>query len=81
MLNTVLTVVKASANSHAKRGWEEFTDSVISGLAEQRRPIVFLLWGKPAQVSMCVCMWMCARMCMCGRIHVCVFGVHSGTCP
>ncbi len=51
MLNTVLTVEKACANSHQKRGWEEFTGAVIRALANQKRPIVFMLWGKPAQTA------------------------------
>lgn len=49
MLNTVLTVRAHVAFSHAHKGWEEFTDAAIRGLNEQNRPIVFILWGKPAQ--------------------------------
>lgn len=49
LLNTVLTVRAHEANSHAGIGWEQFTDRIISILNEQERPIVFLLWGKPAQ--------------------------------
>lgn len=49
MLNTVLTVRAHQANSHQGRGWEEFTDSVIRAVNRQDRPIVFLLWGRPAQ--------------------------------
>jgi len=49
MLNTVLTVQAHSANSHRGRGWEEFTDAAIRALNTQDRPIVFILWGKPAQ--------------------------------
>ena len=37
------------ANSHAKRGWETFTDAVISHLSGKRQGLVFLLWGKHAQ--------------------------------
>lgn len=44
MLNTVLTVRAHQANSHRGIGWEEFTDA-----ASQDRPIVFILWGTPAQ--------------------------------
>lgn len=51
MLNTVLTVRAHQANSHRGIGWEEFTDAVIRVLAEQDRPIVFILWGKPAQAK------------------------------
>ena len=49
LLNTVLTVRAHAANSHRGVGWEEFTDSAIKILNEQDRPIVFMLWGKPAQ--------------------------------
>lgn len=49
MLNTVLTVRAHQANSHQGRGWEKFTDAVIQAVNEQDRPIVFILWGKPAQ--------------------------------
>ena len=49
LLNTVLTVRAHQANSHQGKGWEKFTDAVIQVLNEQDRPIVFFLWGKPAQ--------------------------------
>lgn len=49
MLNTVLTVSAHEANSHKGMGWETFTDAVIKVLNEQDRPIVYLLWGAPAQ--------------------------------
>lgn len=49
MLNTVLTVRAHQANSHRGIGWEEFTDAAIRILNEQDRPIVFILWGSPAQ--------------------------------
>lgn len=49
LLNTVLTVRAHRANSHKGAGWEQFTDSAIRILNEQERPIVFMLWGKPAQ--------------------------------
>ena len=51
MLNTVLTVRAHQANSHRGIGWEEFTDAAIKALNEQDRPIVFLLWGKPAMAK------------------------------
>ena len=51
MLNTVLTVRAHQANSHRGIGWEEFTDAAIRVIAEQDRPIVFLLWGRPAQAK------------------------------
>ena len=49
MLNTVLTVRAHQANSHRGIGWEEFTDAAITALNGQDRPIVFILWGAPAQ--------------------------------
>lgn len=49
MLNSVLTVRAHQANSHQGIGWEQFTDAVIDILNREDRPIVFLLWGKPAQ--------------------------------
>lgn len=49
MLNTVLTVRAHQANSHQGKGWERFTDAVIKEVNEQDRPIVFILWGRPAQ--------------------------------
>lgn len=51
LLNTVLTVRAHQANSHRGIGWEEFTDAAIRILDEQDRPIVFLLWGRPAQMK------------------------------
>ena len=51
MLNTVLTVRAHQANSHRGIGWEEFTNAAIRVLNEQDRPIVFILWGSPAQLK------------------------------
>lgn len=51
LLNTVLTVRAHQANSHKGIGWEEFTDAAIRKLNEQDRPIVFMLWGRPAQAK------------------------------
>lgn len=49
LLNTVLTVRAHQAMSHRGIGWEEFTDAVIDIVNQQDRPIVYLLWGRPAQ--------------------------------
>ncbi len=49
LLNAVLTVEKAHAASHQGRGWERFTDKVVSLLNEKREHLVFLLWGSYAQ--------------------------------
>lgn len=51
MLNTVLTVRAHMANSHQGKGWEEFTNAAIQALDKQDRPIVFILWGRPAQMK------------------------------
>lgn len=52
LLNTVLTVKEGLAFSHAKKGWEIFTDNTISYINSLNQPIVFILWGKPAQEKM-----------------------------
>lgn len=49
MLNTVLTVRAHRAFSHQGKGWEQFTDAIIREVNAQDRPIVYMLWGKPAQ--------------------------------
>ena len=49
LLNTVLTVREGEANSHRGKGWEHFTDQVITLLNEREKPVIFILWGKPAQ--------------------------------
>ena len=51
LLNTVLTVQQGKANSHQKKGWERFTDALLQTLAERPEPVVFVLWGKPAQTK------------------------------
>jgi len=51
LLNSCLTVRAHAANSHAKKGWEEFTQKVIDVVAAKRtKGVVFLAWGKPAEV-------------------------------
>ncbi|WP_342567533.1 uracil-DNA glycosylase [Psychrobacillus sp. FSL K6-4046] len=52
LLNTVLTVRAGEANSHKGMGWERFTDTVIQKLSEREKPIIFVLWGKPAQAKL-----------------------------
>ena len=51
MLNTVLTVRAHQPNSHRGIGWEEFTDAAIRILDRQDRSMVFILWGRPAQMK------------------------------
>lgn len=51
LLNTVLTVRAHNAFSHRDKGWEQFTDEAIRVLNNREQPIVFILWGKPAQAK------------------------------
>ncbi|AJY07685.1 uracil-DNA glycosylase [Burkholderia vietnamiensis] len=51
LLNTVLTVERGAAASHAKRGWEQCTDTLIRELAGRHRGLVFMLWGAHAQAK------------------------------
>lgn len=48
LINTVLTVEKSNAGSHAKRGWEQFTNNVIQHINDNNEGVVFLLWGSYA---------------------------------
>ncbi|MGM0156640.1 uracil-DNA glycosylase [Enterococcus sp. AZ191] len=52
LLNTVLTVREGQAYSHRGQGWERLTDTIIEKLNEREQPVVFILWGKPAQEKM-----------------------------
>lgn len=49
LLNATLTVQAASAGSHQNKGWEKFTDAVIKCISNEKKDVVFLLWGKYAQ--------------------------------
>lgn len=49
LLNTVLTVRAGKPQSHKGKGWEKFTDRVISILNERKDPVIFVLWGAPAK--------------------------------
>ena len=49
LLNATLTVRESEPMSHHGRGWETFTDAVISKLGEKKDPLIFVLWGKSAQ--------------------------------
>jgi uracil-DNA glycosylase len=49
LLNTVLTVRAGEANSHKNKGWEHFTNKIITLLNEKTNPLVFILWGKNAE--------------------------------
>ncbi|MBQ9071959.1 MAG: uracil-DNA glycosylase [Bacilli bacterium] len=49
LLNSIMTVVKDTPLSHKNKGWETFTDTVISKLNEREEPVIFLLWGSFAR--------------------------------
>ena len=49
LLNTVLTVGRGAANSHAAWGWQRFTDAVLAAMAALPQPVAFVLWGSQAQ--------------------------------
>lgn len=49
LLNTVLTVRNGQAYSHRGQGWEQLTDAIIQKLNTREKPVIFILWGKPAQ--------------------------------
>jgi uracil-DNA glycosylase len=51
LTNAVLTVRSGEPQSHAKRGWERFTDAALRAVAAKQERVVFLLWGKPAQAK------------------------------
>jgi uracil-DNA glycosylase len=51
LLNNVLTVRAGESRSHARRGWEQFTDAVLDLLDRREKPVVFLLWGRDAQAK------------------------------
>ena len=51
LLNTVLTVEEGLPQSHSKIGWEEVTDQIIRSIAAKSEKIIFVLWGKSAQVK------------------------------
>jgi uracil-DNA glycosylase len=49
LLNAILTVEARKAASHQGKGWEQFTDAVMTHLSEDKEGVVFLFWGKYAQ--------------------------------
>ena len=49
LLNTILTVDAGKPLSHSGKGWEKFTDAVLSEISSKRSGVVFMLWGKQAQ--------------------------------
>jgi uracil-DNA glycosylase len=51
LLNTCLTVEEGQAHSHQGQGWEILTDAVISQVSQGPQPVIFMLWGMPAQAK------------------------------
>lgn len=51
LLNAVLSVRAGEANSHKDKGWEKFTDSTIKAINDNLENVVFILWGRPAQMK------------------------------
>ena len=49
LLNATLTVEEKEPLSHHKKGWEQFTNAVISAIAKRKEPVIFVLWGRNAQ--------------------------------
>ena len=49
LLNTVLTVQRGASKSHARKGWEQFTDKILELIDNKENSVVFMLWGKDAQ--------------------------------
>ena len=49
LLNSIMTVIKDSPLSHKDKGWEKFTDAVISKMNEREVPVIFVLWGSYAR--------------------------------
>ncbi len=54
MLNTVLTVRSGEPNSHRNKGWEKFTDRIISLLNQKEQPVVFYTVGIPGAKKSCI---------------------------
>lgn len=76
LLNTVLTVEAGKAGSHQKRGWELFTDQVIRAVSAQTQPVVFMLWGKPAQTK--AALIDPSRHCIISNAHPSPLSAHRG---
>ena len=49
LLNSVLTVRENLPGSHASKGWERFTDSIINKISQKKNNVIFLLWGAYAK--------------------------------
>ena len=69
LLNTVLTVEEGKPASHARHGWEVFTDRIIAALAQDAAPKVFLLWGMHAQAKAAMIEALGAKHCVLRANH------------
>ena len=76
LLNATLTVRANTPGSHQQRGWEEFTDAAIKAISDQKEHIVFLLWGKYAQVKGNIIDR--TKHCVLTAPHPSPFSVHTG---
>lgn len=76
MLNATLTVKAKTPGSHQKKGWEEFTDTVIEKINNQKEDVVFLLWGAYAQKKGAVIDK--DRHCVLSSPHPSPFSAHKG---
>jgi uracil-DNA glycosylase len=76
LLNSVLTVRASAAGSHAGKGWENFTDSAIRRLSEQRENLVFILWGSYAISKKALID--ASRHCVISSPHPSPFSAHKG---
>ncbi|CAM4256619.1 uracil-DNA glycosylase [Paenibacillus tarimensis] len=76
LLNAVLTVEAGRPNSHQKLGWELFTDRIIAALGQREHPVVFLLWGKHAQMK--ASMIDASRHCVIESAHPSPFAARRG---
>ena len=77
LLNTVLTVERGKANSHAAWGWQRFTDAVIAATNTLAQPIVFLLWGAQAQKKAALVKAQAPRLLLCAP-HPSPLSVYRG---
>ncbi len=68
LLNTVLTVGRGAANSHAAWGWQRFTDAVLAAMAALPQPVAFL-WGAQAQKKRPLLQSAAPRLVLCARIQ------------
>lgn len=75
LLNTVLTVREKEPRSHYGKGWERFTDAVVSQLNQRQDPVIFVLWGKAALDK---CNSIAQRHAILTAPHPSSYSAHSG---